>query len=227
MSEQAAFEGSPPPTRGFSFAIRAAAIAAVAALVALLAYGVILKSPNTRIDDNLARHRPVAAPTFELAVLQRGSLGPALSRTLAPALRDGRVALSELRGTPVVLNFWASWCVPCRQEAPLLQRTWRERARPSGVLLLGLDMQDATEDARDFIRGFRVDYLNLRDPDGTIAHRYGATGIPETYFIDRRGRIVGHVIGVTSAAQLRDGMAAATSGEVVGAREGGDERPTR
>jgi cytochrome c biogenesis protein CcmG/thiol:disulfide interchange protein DsbE len=125
----------------------------------------------------------------------------------------------------VVLNIWASWCVPCQQEAPTLERSWREQARPHGVLFLGLDMQDVTTDAQSFMRHYAVDYPNIRDPTNDVARAYGATGVPETFFINARGRIVGHVIGVSSTQQLSAGIAAALSGQVHGARRGGEQRP--
>jgi cytochrome c biogenesis protein CcmG, thiol:disulfide interchange protein DsbE len=208
-------------------ALRGGAILIALLFIGLLAYGVINKAPKTGIDDSLAQSRPVAAPAFELAVLQRGDLGPILAPRLRSALADGRVSLDELRGTPLVLNFWASWCIPCRDEAPLLQRTWRSQARPAGVLFLGLDMQDFTGDARDFLREFGIDYLNIRDPTNPVARRYQVTGVPETFFITARGQIVGHVVGVTSSEQLRAGIAAARAGRTVGAERGGDQKPVR
>jgi cytochrome c biogenesis protein CcmG/thiol:disulfide interchange protein DsbE len=205
---------------------RAAALLVLGMFIALLVYGLSTKSPRTDIDEALARAEPVPAPDFELPVLERGSLGSLLARRLRPALADGRVALDELRGTPVVLNFWASWCVPCREEAPTLERAWR-RARGVGVLFLGLNMQDLTGDARAFIREFDNSYLNVRDQSNGVARDWGVTGIPETFFITARGRVVGHVIGVVSPERLRDGVAASRSGRPLGSLEGGDRRPTR
>jgi cytochrome c biogenesis protein CcmG, thiol:disulfide interchange protein DsbE len=129
-------------------------------------------------------------------------------------------------GSPVVLNFWASWCPPCRSEAPLLERTWR-CLRAQGVVLLGLNMQDLTGDARDFMREFGVSYPNVRDRSDGVAIDWGVAALPETFFIDARGRVVGHVIGAVSDSQLRAGISAARSGKPVGARSGGDRRPTR
>jgi cytochrome c biogenesis protein CcmG/thiol:disulfide interchange protein DsbE len=195
-------------------------------LIALLVFGVVSKAPRTDIDERLGRGESAPAPGFELPVLQRGSLGPRLDTSLRSALADGRVALHKLRGTPVVLNFWASWCVPCREEAPLLERIWRaERSR--GLLFLGLNMQDITADARDFLREFDVSYLNVRDQSNDVALDYGATGLPETFFITARGEVVAHVIGVIGVDQMRDGLAAARRGRPLGSVEGGDRRPTR
>jgi cytochrome c biogenesis protein CcmG, thiol:disulfide interchange protein DsbE len=158
-------------------------------------------------------------------VLQRGRVPARLAPVVDAAVGDGRVALSELRGTPVVLNFWASWCDPCRVEAPLLERGWRQ-ARRQGVLFLGLDMQDVTDDAREFLREFSVSYPNVREAGKETSRRYGMTGIPETFFIGAGGRIVGHVIGAVSPAQLRQGVAAARTGKPATARQGGDRQPT-
>jgi len=214
-------QGGPGRARWLRWLGRAVAGAVAAAFVGLLLYGVITKAPNTTIDDTLAHAQAPAAPPFTLAVLQHGNLGGPLTRRLAPALADGNLSLSELRGTPVVLNFWASWCVPCREEAPLLQRTWRQQARPRQVLFLGLDMQDVTEDARAFLHDFHIDYLNIRDPSNPVAHRYGVTGVPETFFITAQGKVVGHVVGESNAGQLRQGIAAAQSGRLAGRRKGG------
>jgi cytochrome c biogenesis protein CcmG/thiol:disulfide interchange protein DsbE len=202
-----------------------AVLSLIAALLALLVYGLTASSPDDSIDSRLTELRAADAPAFELPVLQRGSLGP-LTDELRPALADDRLALDELRGTPVVLNFWASWCPPCRSEAPLLERAWRSM-RGQGVVMLGLNMQDLTGDARDFMHEFRVSYPNVRDQSDAVAIDWGVTALPETFFIDGRGRIVGHVIGAVSDSQLRAGVSAARSGRPVGARSGGDRRPTR
>ena len=205
---------------------RAAGFLAFAGIAALLIYGVAARSPDTTIDDSLAHNRPIRAPSYRLAVLRHGSLGARLERTVAPALADGWVSPRELRGTPYVLNIWASWCVPCREEAPRLAREWR-RQRPHGVLFAGLDMQDVPEDARDFMDEFGIDYLNIRDPTNNTSRRYGATGLPETYFISARGDVVGHVIGVVTATQLQAGIAAAVSRRPEAARRGGEQRLPR
>jgi cytochrome c biogenesis protein CcmG, thiol:disulfide interchange protein DsbE len=198
----------------------------VAAFLGLLAYGVISKAPNRAIDDSLAKEHAPPAPEVKLPVLARGELGPRLDSRLAPALADGQVTLAELRGTPVVLNFWASWCIPCRVEAPILETAW-EQQRPRGLLILGLNMQDLSTDANNFISRYHNTYLNIRDEGGDTAHRWGVTGIPETFFISAAGRVVDHVIGAVSSDQLSAGIAAARSGRPIGAQSGGASRPTR
>jgi len=202
------------------------AIAAVLAFVALLTYGLATNGTSTAIDESLARREAPPAPSFSLPVLERGSLPPTLGRRLEGPLADGELGLEELAGTPVMLNFWASWCIPCREEAPLLQGGWRRFGR-QGMLFLGLDMQDLSSDARDFLREFSITYPTIREPTNEIARSYGVTGVPETFFISEDGRIVGHVTGVISKAQLAAGVSAAKSGRVVGAVEGGDIRPQR
>jgi len=126
-----------------------------------------------------------------------------------------------------VLNFWASWCIPCQQEAATLERAWQTHGRPRRVLLLGLDMQDFTADARTFISHYAIDYPNVRDPTNDIALRYGVTGVPETFFISAQGRVVGHIIGASSTSELTAGIAAALAGDIAGARQGGAHKPLR
>ena len=206
--------------------VRAAGAVLAAAFVALLVFGLIARAPDSTIDDRLAKAEPAPAPGFELAVLADGQPGEKLMPTWRNAAADGKVNLNELRGTPVVLNFWASWCDPCREEAPVLRRgaaRWRDR----GVLFLGLDMQDVTDDARAFLREFDLDFPQIRDPTNATARRWGVTGIPETFFISSGGEIVGHVRGTVTAEQLDAGAAAARAGRPAAIGEGGDQRPTR
>ncbi len=220
---------APAPTeaRGpLRLAGRALAVAIAVAFVALLAYGLLSKATNDSIDQGLKGSGSVPAPAVELPVLERGSLGPALDARLGPALAGPRLKLASLRGTPVVLNFWASWCDPCRLEAPVLQQAW-QRARASGVLFLGLNMQDITDDAHGFTRDLHVTYPSIRDRSNGVAQRWGVTGLPETFFISPAGRVVGHVIGVVSAPQLAAGIAAARAGHGLGVEGGGARRKTR
>ncbi|HEX6460825.1 MAG TPA: TlpA disulfide reductase family protein [Thermoleophilaceae bacterium] len=152
--------------------MRIAALAVAAALLALLAYGVFVNQPKRGIDDALAAGRRPAAPDLSL---------PRLGGT-AP------VALRAWRGKVVVLNYWASWCPPCRDESPLLER-WQKRIAPRGGTVVGVDALDVTSDARAFMRRYGLTYPMLRDGDGHSQQRFGITGYPETFVIDRRGRI--------------------------------------
>jgi cytochrome c biogenesis protein CcmG, thiol:disulfide interchange protein DsbE len=193
----------------------------VAGFLALLAYGLLSKGTDDRIDQALASGRAAAAPSFSLEVLDRGTLPARIERQLGPALADDHLSLGELRGVPVVFNLWASWCTPCRDEAARLERGWRTFG-PRGVLFLGLDIQDVRGDGEGFIRKHGATYPSVREPGRDLANSYGATGIPETYFIDARGRVVAHVIGVASDRQLAQGAVAAATGRVVGRSSGGD-----
>ncbi len=207
-------------------AARVVAVLALGLFLALLGYGLLSRAPNDTIDTSLARAQAAPAPGFELPLLQRGRLGSRLSRQLAPALMDGQVDLKELRGEPVVLNFWASWCVPCRVEAPRLERAWKV-ARARGVAFVGLNMQDVTEDARNFLAQFSVSYLNVRDRSNDVALDWGVTGIPETFFIAPNDKVVAHISGAISPQQLREGLVAAEQARPLGALQGGERRGTR
>jgi cytochrome c biogenesis protein CcmG/thiol:disulfide interchange protein DsbE len=108
------------------------------------------------------------------------------------------VDLAALRGKVVVVNFWASWCFPaCYEEAPVLEQGWRAY-RDRGVVVLGVDIQDKDEAGRKFIRDLGLTFPNAPDPAGKVSVDYGVYGVPETFFIDREGRIrVKHVGAVT------------------------------
>ena len=203
--------------------LRIAGVLAAVAFVALLAYGLTTKATNSTIDDALSRGESVAAPGFTLSSLAEGrDAGDAWAK----AASDGDVSLSELRGTPLVLNFWASWCDPCRAEAKVLEKAWKQQSG-SDVLFLGLDAQDAREDARDFISQFGLTFPHVRDPGNDTQRAWGVTGLPVTYFIAADGSVVGHVIGTVDDGQLRDGIAAAKSGRPAGADQGGEQRPVK
>jgi cytochrome c biogenesis protein CcmG/thiol:disulfide interchange protein DsbE len=148
------------------------ALAGVLALVALLAYGVASKQTDTSIDTQLAAgKRPVPDPT-----------------TLPRLDGGGSVPLSSYRGQVVVLNFWASWCPPCRSESPLLER-WHKKIKARKGTVVGVDVLDVSGDARKFIDEFHLTYPQLRDADGSRLKRFDIVGYPETIVLDRQGRI--------------------------------------
>jgi thiol-disulfide isomerase/thioredoxin len=145
----------------------------------------------------------LAAPGAETGA---GESAPAEKRRQAPELEGAwlvppPVRLAELRGTPVVISFWASWCAPCREEARELVRLdgeIRGRAR-----LVGVDVQDAKQDAVDFVREFGWRFPNVRDPQGKLAARFGVVGLPTTHVVDWQGRIARTLTGAQTYAQLR------------------------
>jgi cytochrome c biogenesis protein CcmG, thiol:disulfide interchange protein DsbE len=118
----------------------------------------------------------------------------------AEVLVPPHVTLASLSGRPALVNFWASWCHPCRREAPELQRL--AALPPLGARLVGVDFTDDRAAARAFIREQGWRYPNLRDPDGTVGRRYGVEGLPTTFVIDRRGRIAETLRGPQTAATL-------------------------
>src|SRR2546428_807988 len=150
-----AAEAGSVPSSSLRRLLRFASIGGVVLFIALLAYGLTTTVPDNSIDRKLAAKQSAPAPSYSLEVLDSGALPRRLQRTICPSFSDGKLSIKELRGTPVVLNFWASWCPPCRQEAPRLQKTW-ERWGARSVLFLGLDMQEIRSDARDFLHNFRI-----------------------------------------------------------------------
>jgi len=116
---------------------------------------------------------------------------------------DGEVIrLRDLRGQVVVINFWASWCVECRREAPVLEAAWRAY-REMGVVFIGVDYLDTEREALAYIGEFDITYPNGFDLGTRIAQAYRITGVPETFFVDRRGEIRGLIIGPSNEADLR------------------------
>jgi cytochrome c biogenesis protein CcmG, thiol:disulfide interchange protein DsbE len=112
----------------------------------------------------------------------------------APVLGESRsVSLGELSGRPVLLNFWASWCGPCLDEAPMLRRAAEEFG--DRVTFVGVDVRDSQSDAVEFVEDHKLDYLHVRDENLSIYRDYGLTGQPETFLIDSDGTIVEHVAG--------------------------------
>ncbi len=155
---------------------------AIAAIVAVVAVGVT--------TGGSGRSEGRAATPLPTAVL----VGP-------------RVTLAELRGKPAAVNFWASWCEPCRHEAPELERLWRTlrgRAR-----LVGVDYTDSLAGGRSFVRSYGLTYPNLRDPEGASGAGYGIVGLPDTAILDPRGHLVELLRGPQTEASLRRALLSA------------------
>ena len=118
-------------------------------------------------------------------------------------LDGGSITLSDLRGKVVVVDFWASWCPPCRQEAPVLEQVYDEY-RDKGVEFIGVGIWDQLNAARDFVEQFSVAYPTGLDTQGTILVEYGVRGIPEKFFIDPQGQVVAKFVGPSSVEGLRE-----------------------
>ncbi len=166
------------------------ALALVAGLLALLVYRVVhQESAKGFVNEVKAGQKP-AAPGFSLRRLDHG---------------PGKVSLASFRGKAVVVNWWASWCDPCKREAGLLQSaygTWGSR----GVVFLGVDANDFTSDGRRFVAKHDLGFTMLEDGSGSTLGHWGITGFPETFFVDRQGRVVDHAPGELSADELASGI---------------------
>jgi cytochrome c biogenesis protein CcmG/thiol:disulfide interchange protein DsbE len=178
--EQADRAPGTPTVRRRRLLVAAWLIAGVAAMIAFLTVSVA-RPAGTIYTPIVGR----PAPAFDLETLD-----------------GGRLSLAELRGSAVVLNFWASWCIPCREEAPLLTAADANYG-PRGVRVLGVVYQDSAENTRDFMRRYGQTYPGLLDPDGRTAIDYGVFGIPETFFIDASGVVSSRQVGAVTEAELR------------------------
>lgn len=164
--------------------LRFAAIAALAALVVVLALGF-------RYDPHDTRSAAIGKPAPEFAL-------PALERA-------GEVSLASYRGKVVVVNFFASWCVPCKQEHAALASAW-ERYRTADVVLVGILYQDSPDAGRDFLRRLGSGWPTAVDETGRVALAFGVFGIPETFFIDLNGVIAGRHVGPIDVETLAAGI---------------------
>lgn len=142
-----------------------AATLAVLALIGLLGFGLLSKG-EAKIDLG------EQVPDRELPLLEGAGSG----------------SIADYRGRWVLVNLWASWCAPCRQEAPELERFW-QRFRGRGVTVLGIDVQDNSDDALAFVREYRLSYPQLRSVGDERSEAFGSTGVPENFLVDPRGRL--------------------------------------
>jgi cytochrome c biogenesis protein CcmG/thiol:disulfide interchange protein DsbE len=185
---------SPPAAKRKLLPILAAL--AGAALVGLLIYGVSAQSASRTLDELVAIHHYPPAPQA--------------ARPLAVLGGGGTSSLAAYRGRVVVLNFWASWCEPCRTEAPLLQRAQRT-LQTHDATVLGVSYLDASPDSEAFVRGNRLSYPELRDTNGDFARAYGTNQLPESFIIDRAGRVVAISRGEIGRAFLGRALSLARS----------------
>lgn len=173
LNEQGA---QPPPTAGRKGAGVIITFAVILTLLGLLAWG-LKKAQAGPLDNGLA-------PDFTITDF------------------DGRTAtLSELRGQVVVINFWASWCPPCREEAAYLEETWR-KYEDKGVVFIGVDYVDTEKEALAYIAEFDITYLNGPDIGTRISQAYNIQGVPETFFVAKNGELRGVHIGPMKSPQL-------------------------
>lgn len=158
-------------TRQLRLTLQLLALACVAGLLALLVWQLVHQD-----------HAPKV-----------GAVAPAF--TLRRLVGNGEVSLASLRGKAVVLNFWASWCGPCKGEAAVLEHDWT-RYRSRGVVFVGVDYHDLAPDARRFVAAHGLTFTMLEDGSGNVTTgSYGVSQVPETYVLNRQGRIVAHLPG--------------------------------
>jgi cytochrome c biogenesis protein CcmG/thiol:disulfide interchange protein DsbE len=155
---------------------------------------------------------------------------PLLAKPAAPftvTLFDGKKLTSDdLRGKAVFLNFWASWCPPCRAEARDLEAAW-QKVKDKNMVFIGVALQDTDQNSLEFLKEFNVTYPNGKDESGKIAVDYGTWGIPESFFIDPQGRITFKHVGGIRAALVIAKLEEAAKG-IISAHEGkGDYQPIR
>jgi cytochrome c biogenesis protein CcmG/thiol:disulfide interchange protein DsbE len=170
------------------------AIGVVLALLAVLVWRVIRDSEGGAAAALRRGEHPVA-PAFDLERLDQ----------------PGQLNLESLRGKAVVLNFWASWCLPCKKEAPLLEAAWK-KWRPKGVVVVGLDANDFKSDARGFAHRYDLSYPIVHDGPGRLLDDYGLEGFPETFFVRPDGRLASWSQGELSKQEIEAGIKGALSG---------------
>jgi thiol-disulfide isomerase/thioredoxin len=172
-------------------ALRAVVAASVLALLGLLVWDLVHQN-GPGVAVKVDKGKIVAAPALDL---------PRLTGS-------GRLNLASLRGKVVVVNFWQSFCYPCKLEARDVAAAHREwSAKRKDVVFLGIDTQDFNGPARAYLKHYGITYENVRDPIGKAWPTWGITGVPETFFIDRRGRVVPpHITGRASRQAIDDGI---------------------
>jgi cytochrome c biogenesis protein CcmG/thiol:disulfide interchange protein DsbE len=170
--------------------LQAASVGLVAALLGIFAWQLVSEDRAAALGEKVNDGERPAAPGFTLDRLDG----------------DGTISLAALRGKAVVLNFWASWCEPCKEESKALESVWREY-RNRGVVFVGIDARDAAGEGRRFAERYGMTYPLAYDGPGRTVGRYGVTGFPETWFVSPDGKLVGErVQGPVTVAQLRENI---------------------
>jgi cytochrome c biogenesis protein CcmG/thiol:disulfide interchange protein DsbE len=158
-------------------------VVAVLAVVGLLVFGLVSKgSSRLEIGD------------------------PVPVRALPRLEGSGEGSLAEYRGRWVLVNIWASWCPPCRQETPTLAEFQQQHGGPR-FTVVGIDTRDLSDDGRKFVESYELGYPQLRDGNGEAAHEYGTSGVPESFLIDPAGKVRLHFAGPISEEELGDEVA--------------------
>jgi cytochrome c biogenesis protein CcmG/thiol:disulfide interchange protein DsbE len=173
---------------------QALSVLLVAGLLGLLVWKVAHQTGADNVAAKVRNGEKPRAPSFDLPRLDG----------------DGKLSLASLDGTPRIVNFWASWCGPCRDEAPLFEAAAREHR--GELVVIGVDFEDFTGDARAFVRRFGLTYPIVRDGNGGEKARWGVTGAPESFFLDRDGRVVAHIPGAVTKETLAEGIRKALAG---------------
>ena len=149
----------------------------------------LLTPAKVAVSDPLVGH---PAPNFSVTML-------------GPTGDQGLLSLADLKGKAVVLNFWASWCAPCKEELPLLEQQW-EQVQGQDVVVVGIDFEEASSDAASFLQLYHITYPIGLDADGSVASNYGITALPQTIFINRQGTVVKRVAGELTAQVLSSSL---------------------
>ena len=167
---------------------QALAVAVVFGLLGLLVWD-LAHSSGSKVLQAVDAGKPITAPPFTRPRIDT----------------NGTLSLASLRGKVVVMNFWASWCIPCKGEARILEAGWQAWSGKD-VVFVGVNEQDLRGPARAFIKRYGITYPVITD-DGPMIGHYGVTGFPETFFVDKRGRVVPpHITGVVTKTSLNQAI---------------------